>query len=125
MKRAIIAVLAASALAGCQSSARMRWERIGPGPEFVQAEARCNIMAMGVGTSTVAVGSPGYVAGAMIGGAIATGIQQEQFKQNCMVLQGWKKVPDVKGSSATMPAATPATYSAPKDAGPFPPPPRL
>lgn len=80
-------------------------------------------MAMGVGTNTVAIGSPNYVAGAMIGSAIATSIQQEQFKQNCMVLQGWKKVPDVKGRSTS--AVAPATYAPPQDAGPFPPPPKF
>lgn len=94
MKRALgILVLA---LAGCQSSAKHEWVNLGYGPPLEYAQAQCNIAAMGVGTNTVAVGSPGYVAGAMIGGAIATGIQQAEFKKNCMTLQGWKEV--VKGT---------------------------
>lgn len=93
-------------LAGCQSDARMRWDRIGPGPTLEYAEAQCNIMAMGVGQNTVAIGSPSFVAGAALGDAIATGIAQQQFKKNCMVMQGWKQVPDVRGPAPTSATAT-------------------
>jgi hypothetical protein len=63
---------------------------------------------MGVGQNTFAVGSPGFVAGAAIGDAIATGIAQAEFKKNCMVMQGWKQVPDVARLSQPHPPATTA-----------------
>lgn len=95
----LLGLAAALVLAGCQSDARMRWVQIGNGPTLEYAQAQCNILAMGVGQNTFAVGSPGFVAGAAIGDAIATGIAQAEFKKNCMVMQGWKQVPDVARAS--------------------------
>jgi hypothetical protein len=104
----LLTAAAAILLAGCQSDARMRWVQIGNGPTLEYAQAQCNILAMGVGQNTFAVGSPGFVAGAAIGDAIATGIAQAELKKNCMVMQGWKQVPDVARTSQPHPPAATA-----------------
>lgn len=103
------AMVAVVVLSGCQSDARMRWDHIGPGPTLEYAQAQCNILAMGVGQSTIAIGSPAFVAGAGIGDAIGTAIQQQQFRKNCMVMQGWKQVPDVRGAAPAKQTATTPT----------------
>jgi hypothetical protein len=70
----------------------------------------CNIGAMGVEQSVVAWGSPSYVAGAQLGNAIGNAIRQAEFKKNCMIMQGWKQMPNAKKSVSVAPGL-PATLS--------------
>ncbi|PDQ20771.1 hypothetical protein CN311_12205 [Mesorhizobium sanjuanii] len=62
------------------------------------ANAQCNIGAMGVDRGMVAWGTPSYVAGAQLGNAIGNAIRQAEFKKNCMIMQGWKQVPNTQKS---------------------------
>ncbi|RJG40828.1 hypothetical protein [Mesorhizobium sp. DCY119] len=93
MKSWVAIAVATAALAGCQSSANMRWVRIGYGPELEVANAQCEIASMSVERGVVAWGSPSYVAGAQLGNAIGNEIRKAQFKKQCMILQGWKQEP--------------------------------
>ncbi|MBN9243425.1 MAG: membrane lipoprotein lipid attachment site-containing protein [Mesorhizobium sp.] len=122
MKRAFFALGATVLLAGCQTN--YQYVRMGPGPELPYAQAQCEIMSNGVQQGVIAWGSPGYVAGAQLGNAIGNAIRVDQFMKNCMIMQGWQRVP-VKTSTpgAAKPTYTPAPPL--KSAGKFPPPPKL
>lgn len=58
------------------------------------ANARCQILASGVGSGYYAYGSPGFVAGAAIGNAIGNLIQRAMFIDQCMRAQGFEPAPD-------------------------------
>lgn len=91
MKTHVILTLTGSALlAGCQSN--VPYQRIGAGPALPYAEAQCNILAAQTQQGMIAFGSPSYVAGAQLGNAIGNAIRAEEFKKNCMVMQGWARV---------------------------------
>ena len=91
MKKLILAALV-SIVIPFPALAANEWQKIGQGPSFEIAEARCEIAAMGVGDGYMAIGDPDFVAGAALGNAIGNAIQQHQFKKHCMTLQGWKFV---------------------------------
>lgn len=95
MRKWLILAASGIALAGCETNSGP-YVRIGPGPELAYAEAQCNILAMGTQQGVVAWGSPGYVAGAQLGNAIGNAIRAEQFKKNCMVMQGWARGPSIE-----------------------------
>jgi hypothetical protein len=107
-------VLAASgiALAGCETNSGP-YVRIGPGPELAYAEAQCNILAMNTGRGVIAWGSPNYVAGAQIGNAIGNAIRAEEFKKNCMVMEGWARGPSVEQQRAAARRTTARKVTAP------------
>lgn len=60
------------------------------------AQARCQIASNGVQQGYFAYGSASYVAGAGIGNAIGNAIRVDQFMQQCMTLQGYKRVANKK-----------------------------
>jgi hypothetical protein len=93
------------ALAGCQTSANSHWEQIGVGPTLEYANAQCSIMSASTQQGLVAWGSPSYVAGAQLGNALGNAIREAQFMKNCMILQGWKQVPNTKPAVAKTAAA--------------------
>lgn len=66
------------------------YNRIGPGPQFDQASAGCDLMAMGGQSGFIAVGSTEFVAGAALGSAIGDAIRMNIIRERCMVLNGWK-----------------------------------
>ncbi|RWF03015.1 hypothetical protein [Mesorhizobium sp.] len=94
------------AFAGCQTSANSHWEQIGAGPTLEYANAQCSIMSASTQQGLVALGSPSYVAGAQLGNALGNAIRQAQFMKDCMVLQGWKQVPNAKPAVAKTAATT-------------------
>jgi hypothetical protein len=62
-----------------------------------------------VNTGYIAIGSPAFVAGAGIGNAIDNAVAQDQFMKNCLILQGWKRIPS--GQKATAVAAANPAYA--------------
>jgi hypothetical protein len=87
---AILAIGSVCAVTGCQSASYTQYM---PGPPLEYAEAKCNILAPGVDQGYFAFGSPGYVAGAAIGNALGNALAEQQFKKNCMAMQGWRQDP--------------------------------
>jgi len=108
IKSWVAVAIAMAALAGCQSSANMKWVKIGYGPELEFANAQCEIASMSVERGVVAWGSLGYVAGAQLGNAIGNEIRKAQFKKQCMILQGWKQEPARHPSMGPAPGASAA-----------------
>lgn len=70
--------------------AKAEWFRIGNGPTLDYALAYCDNLSMGVGQPGFVFGDPAFVGGAMLGMGIRRLIDQSRFKQNCMVMNGWK-----------------------------------
>ncbi|MER8834579.1 hypothetical protein NKJ72_11690 [Mesorhizobium sp. M0045] len=114
--RMVAALAAALAIAGCQTSANSHWEQIGYGPTYEYANAQCSIMSSSTQQGMVAWGTPSYVAGAQLGNALGNAIRQAEFMKNCMVMQGWKQVPNAKVAAAKITPATAATtnYNRPR-----------
>lgn len=79
-------------LAATSTQAAWKYVRIGDGPDFEYAKAKCELLSMGIGSNYVVWGSPGYVAGYSIGTALGDAIRQSMFIERCLVLHGWKKV---------------------------------
>ncbi|MER8369453.1 hypothetical protein [Mesorhizobium sp. M1378] len=98
--RMVAALAAALAIAGCQTSANSHWEQIGYGPTYEYANAQCSIMSSSTQQGMVAWGTPSYVAGAQLGNALGNAIRQAEFMKNCMVMQGWKQVPNARPTMA-------------------------
>lgn len=131
MKRAFFFALPLCAVvAGCQSN--YTYVPIVANPRQIEmAEAQCQMMSSSAERGMIAWGNPNYVAGAQLGNAIGNAIRVDQFMQQCMNLQGWKRVPKPEG--ATTVAATsaprqlaysPVTGKPMKGAGAFPPAPK-
>jgi hypothetical protein len=74
--------------------ASAEYRNIGPGPTLDYSLAYCDNASMGIGGGQVVVGSPSFVLGASIGAAIRRSIDQSRFKENCMVMNGWKWFPN-------------------------------
>lgn len=107
MRIRVLAVLGAVALqSGCQTSNPNDYMRIGYGPSFEVAHANCELRKGAVRTGYIAIGSPAFVAGAGLGNAIDNAVREDQFMKNCLILQGWKRIPP--GQKATV-AAPPVT----------------
>lgn len=93
MKHRFLAIICAATIAGCSTTSGTGWHKIGNGPPLEYAEAQCNIASMGAEQRRLAIGSPAFVGGAMVGGAIRNAIRRAEYKRNCMILQGWKQAP--------------------------------
>jgi hypothetical protein len=50
-------------------------------------------MSSGAERGLIAFGDADYVAGAQLGNAIGNAVRVDQFMKNCMILQGWQRVP--------------------------------
>ena len=97
-----LAVGSICAVAGCQTNATYTQYMDGPPLEY--AQAKCNMLAPATNQGYIAFGSASYVAGAAIGNAIGNAIREEQFKKNCMAMQGWRQdAPGAKKASMRMP----------------------
>lgn len=119
--RTIIAGLGLLVLTGCQSN--FIYEPIVPNPPNLEmANARCQMMSSSAEQGMIAWGNPNYVAGAQLGNAIGNAIRVDQFMQQCMTIQGWRRVAatstGVKGKTQPKYAATGKPY---KLQGGFPP----
>ncbi|WP_027155635.1 hypothetical protein [Mesorhizobium sp. WSM2561] len=98
----ILAIALICGVAGCQSTATYTQYMDGPPLEY--AQAKCNMLAPATNQGYIAFGSASYVAGAAIGNALGNAIREEEFKKNCMALQGWRRdAPGAKKVSTTMP----------------------
>lgn len=119
--RVVVACAGFLVIAGCQTN--YQYVRIGAGPELAYAQAQCEIMSGSVEQGVVAWGTPSYVASAQIGNALGNAIRVDQFMKNCMILQGWQRVPVATSTAA---ATRKPAYVPPKPAvkGKFPPAPR-
>jgi hypothetical protein len=112
----LAAVVAALPLAACTTTAdQSAFEQIGYGPSFDYAKAHCGLHAGSAERGYFAFGSPSYVAGAQLGNAIGNAIRVEQFMQQCMVLQGWKRksTQQAKASTSTSTPTRQAKASTP------------
>ena len=99
--RAFGALVCALTLSACTASMNEAdYTRIGYGPSFDMAYARCDQRASGVGTGYLAIGSPAFVAGAALGNAIDNAVAQDRYRRNCLAMYGWKRGPRGKGTTA-------------------------
>lgn len=117
MKTRLVLLLSAG-LSGCATN--YTYVPIVPQPRQLEmAEAQCQMMSTSAQQGMFAMGSPSYVAGAQIGNAIGNAIRVDQFMQQCMTLQGWRRVQMKKGVETS-----PLTGKPIKGPGEFPPPPK-
>lgn len=100
-KFGFLVITTSVALVGCQSPTYTQYM---PGPPLEYAQAKCNMLAPSVHTGYIAMGSPGFVAGAALGNALGNAIAEVEFKKNCMAMQGWRQ--DPPGKKKTQPAQT-------------------
>lgn len=125
MLRCAFALASLAVVAGCQTN--YTYTRIGPGPTMEYAQAQCQMYAPMVDQGYIAFGSSSYVAGAAIGNAIGNAVREDQFIKQCMVLQGWKRIP-LPTSHSSHPALNRARQQAIEanrhKTGYFPPPPK-
>lgn len=91
MKKIVCILLLGASLEGCMT---YTWA---PGPNargpFSEISAGCSMMARNGGQGIVAYGRPGYVAGAMLGNAIANGIKAQADYNDCMAMNGFEGTP--------------------------------
>ena len=78
--------------------------QIGYGPSFDVAHAQCEMQKGSVDQGYIAIGSPGFVAGAGIGNAQGNLAAEDQYMKNCLILSGWKR------ASAVAAGAPPTPY---------------
>jgi hypothetical protein len=91
MKPTIIAT-AACVVAGIYMSAQLAYaDGYHKASGFEQAKAYCELMADSMRTGNLAFGSPAFVAGASIGGAIRGAIDHANHYDACMTLKGYAK----------------------------------
>ena len=98
--KALMALCATAALCGCQTSNQADYVQIGYGPSFDVAHAQCEMQKGSVDQGYIAIGSPGFVAGAGIGNALGNLALEDQYMKNCLILNGWKRSPRGKGAAA-------------------------
>lgn len=92
MKKIFISLAMAASLSSCATNYTYK-PLVPHPPQIDMAQAQCQMMSSSVEQGMVAWGRPGFVAGAQIGNAIGNAIRVDQFMQQCMTMQGWKRVP--------------------------------
>ncbi|WP_292137666.1 hypothetical protein, partial [Mesorhizobium sp.] len=98
--KAFVALGATAALGGCQTSNQADYMQIGYGPSFYVAHAQCEMHKGSVDQGYIAIGSPGFVAGAGIGNALGNLAAEDHYMKNCLILSGWKRAPHGQGATA-------------------------
>ncbi|PBC23453.1 hypothetical protein CK226_10010 [Mesorhizobium sp. WSM4311] len=96
----LMALVAIAPLCGCQTSNQADYMQIGYGPSFDVAHAQCEMQKGSVDQGYIAIGSPGFVAGAGIGNALGNLAAEDQYMKNCLILSGWKRAPHGQGAAA-------------------------
>ncbi|MBZ9907763.1 hypothetical protein LB557_17285 [Mesorhizobium sp. BR115XR7A] len=110
----MMALGAIAVLCGCQTGNQADYMQIGYGPSFDVAHAQCELQKGSADQGYIAIGSPGFVAGAGIGNALGNLAAEDQFMKNCLIINGWKRAPHGKGAAA---AATVASGAPPTPYG--------
>ena len=107
----LMALVAIAPLCGCQTSNQADYMQIGYWPSFDVAHAQCEMQKGSVDQGYIAIGSPGFVAGAGIGNALGNLAAEDQYMKNCLILSGWKRAPHGQGAAAAsaVAAGTPPT----------------
>ncbi|KAA3448559.1 hypothetical protein C7I87_21045 [Mesorhizobium sp. SARCC-RB16n] len=101
-----MALGAIAALCGCQTSNQADYMQIGYGPSFDVAHAQCELQKGSADQGYIAIGSPGFVAGAGIGNALGNLAAEDQYMKNCLILSGWKRAPHGQGAAAVAAVAS-------------------
>jgi hypothetical protein len=109
--KALMALCATAALCGCQTSNQADYVQIGYGPSFDVAHAQCEMQKGSVDQGYLAIGSPGFVAGAGIGNALGNLALEDQYMKNCLILSGWKRASRGQGAAPAAAAAVAAGAS--------------
>ncbi|MBZ9748293.1 hypothetical protein LB516_23970 [Mesorhizobium sp. CO1-1-7] len=105
----LMALGAIATLCGCQTSNQSDYMQIGYGPSFDVAHAQCEMQKGSADQGYIAIGSPGFVAGAGIGNALGNLAAEDQYMKNCLILSGWKRAPHGQGTAAVAAVAAGAT----------------
>ncbi|MBZ9711549.1 hypothetical protein FJW08_31940 [Mesorhizobium sp. B3-2-1] len=95
-----------AALCDCQTSNQADYMQIGYGSSFDVAHAQCELQKGSADQGYIAMGSPGFVAGAGIGNALGNLAAEEQYMKNCLILSGWKRAPHGQGAAAAAAVAS-------------------
>ncbi|MBZ9974037.1 hypothetical protein [Mesorhizobium sp. BR-1-1-10] len=107
MKIKVLAALGAvAALSGCQTSNQSDYMQIGYGPSFDVAHAQCEMQKGSADQGYIAIGSPGFVAGAGIGNALGNLAAEDQYMKNCLIINGGKRSPHGQGAAAVAAVAS-------------------
>jgi hypothetical protein len=113
--RGALALGALAALCGCQTDNPNDYTQIGYGPSFEVAHAKCDMVKGSVDRGYFAFGSPGFVAGAGLGNALGNLAAEDEFMKNCLILNGWKRIPPGQKQMAyAAPAPAPSQMATPK-----------
>ncbi len=109
--RVLLALCAGAALYGCQTDNPNDYVQIGYGPSFDVAHAQCDMQKRSADRGYIAIGSPGFVAGAGLGNAIGNAVAENEFMRNCLILSGWKRGPHGQSvaAAAAVASGTPPT----------------
>ncbi|MGX5803365.1 hypothetical protein ACWGS9_19215 [Bradyrhizobium sp. Arg314] len=113
----LLALCAGAALSGCQTDNPNDYVQIGYGPSFDVAHAQCDMQKRSVDQGYIAIGSPGFVAGAGIGNALGNAINEDEYMRNCLIMSGWKRAPHGQGTGAAAAAASVASGAPPTPYG--------
>ncbi|ASW08569.1 hypothetical protein RsS62_64530 [Rhizobium dioscoreae] len=123
----LLAAAMATGLSSCVTN--YKYEPIIPNPPNMEmTQARCQMMAGSVDQGYIAFGSTSYVTGAAIGNALGNAIREDQFMQQCMTMNGWRRVAGPGQTSSTKHSSGPK-WTPPKQrpavlGGKFPPAPK-
>ncbi|MER9167326.1 hypothetical protein NKI12_08065 [Mesorhizobium australicum] len=99
-RKSLMALAAILPLCGCQTSNQADYMQIGYGPSFDVAHAQCEMQKGSADSGYIAIGSPGFVAGAGIGNALGNLAAEDQYMKNCLIISGWKRAPHGQGAAA-------------------------
>lgn len=126
-----IKIAGAAVLAVCLSSCATNYTyvpTVANPPNMEMAQAQCQMLSSSTQQGVVAWGSTSYVAGAQLGNAIGNAIRADQFVQQCMTMNGWRRVPLPTQGAAPVrskpPKYSPVTGRPVAQGGKFPPPPK-
>ena len=92
MKKLLALGFVAAALSSCQSNFTYV-PIVANAPNMEMVEAQCQMLSSSTRTGYIAYGSQAYVTGAAIGNAIGNAVAADQFVQQCMTMNGWRRVP--------------------------------